>query len=182
MIDEDKLNKTLLYINSSNSVFTGPNFEFRHNLIEPIKNALYIKLMRSEVFLNPTTHINDNEIEDGDPIYISIQNHNRMVVNVGGASDGKQFKCFEYIILNFTEKYGTNSPPNKVVSFKTEYTSPGCHANDVNVVVFNPVEPALAGFNIELRDKNNNIIPRTSISKLAMTICIYHSRRKTTQF
>lgn len=179
MIDEDKLNKTILYINSTNGSFiSNNNFEFTYKIIEPIKNALYMKLMRSEVFLNPKIEINGNSIEDGDPIYVGVENYNRIAVNVAG----NNVKCFEYILLNLSEKFGANDIPNKVVSFKTEYTSPGCHEKDVNIVVLNPVEPTLAQFRITLYDKNNNVIPKTAISKFAMTVCIYHSRRKTTQF
>lgn len=179
MIDEDKLSKTVLYISSSNGTFINSNnFEFYYDLVEPIKNALYIKLMRTEVFLNPDSSINGNVIQDGDPIYVGVKNYNRMAINVAG----NNVKCFEYILLNITERFGPNPTPNKIVSFKTEYTSPGCHANDVNIVALNPVEPIIAKFEIQLYDKNFQIIPKASISKFAMTACIYHSRKKTTQF
>ena len=180
MIDEDKLNKTVIYINSLNSKFlNNTNFEFTYNIIEPIRNALYIKIMRSEVFLNPTNQINSNTIEDGDPIYISIKNHDRMCITI---KDIDNVKCFEYILLNISEKFGINTTPNKVISFKTEYTSPGCHANDVNIITLNPVMPLLSKFEIILYDKNFNIIPKTDIAKFGMTLCIYHSRRKSTQY
>lgn len=179
MNNEDKLNKTVLYISSDNASFiSNTDFEFNYDLVEPIKNVLYIKLMRTEVFLNPSNSINGNTIQDGDPIFVSIKNHNRMAINI----KGNNVKCFEYILLNITEKFGNTNTPTKVVSFKTEYTSPGCHANDVNIVTLNPVEPILAKFEFQLYDKNYNIIPKSAISKFAMTMCIYHSRRKTTQF
>jgi hypothetical protein len=180
MIDEDKLNKTVTYISSANTsnIFQSVNFEFNHRFVEPIKNALYIKIMRTEVFLNPKNHINGNDVVDGDPIFVVIDNYHRMTINI----DGNNVKCFEYVLLNLSEKFGGNDVPNKVVSFKTEYTSPGCHANDVNIITLNPVEPTLAQFNIHLYDKNFNIIPKTAISKFAMTICVYHSRKKTTQY
>lgn len=179
MLDEDKLNKTVIYISSANGTFpNNNNYEFYYNLVEPIKNVLYIKIMRTEVFLNPSTSINGNVIQDGDPIFVGLKNYNRMAVNVGG----NNVKCFEYILLNITEKFGASATPDKIVSFKTEYTSPGCHANDVNIVALNPVEPVIAKFEVQLFDKNNNIIPKSCISKFAMTMCIYHSRKKTTQF
>lgn len=179
MFDEDKLNKTVVYISSANGTFvSNTNFEFNYDLIEPIKNVLYLKLMRTEIFLNPSGSINGKTIQDGDPIYVVVKNHNRIFVNVKGYN----VKCFEYILMNITERFGANPTPDKIVSFKTEYTSPGCHANDVNIVNLNPVEPVISKFEIQLYDKDFNIIPLSAIHKFGMTMCIYHSRRKTTQF
>ena len=40
----------------------------------------------------------------------------------------------------------------------------------------------IAGFNIQLYDKTGTIISKDSLSKFTMIVCVYHKRRKVTQF
>lgn len=178
-MNEDILNKTVIYMNTSNvNFYKNDAYDFYYDLLEPIKDAVYIKLMRSEVFLNPTKTINDKTIEDGDPVFIDLRDYNRISTNLGG----NNIKCTDMILLNISEKFGSNDTPDKQIAFKSDYTSMSCNPNDTNMIVLNPVEPNFKRFNIQLYDKSGQIISKTSISKFTMIVCVYHKRRKATQF
>ena len=177
--NEDILDKTLIYIDSSNSSFIGSTgFEFNFDLSDPIKNALYVMNVRSEIILNPTDTINGNVIQDGDPIFIQFRDYYRLVSNI----NGKNVKCFDYISLNLTDKFGSGSIPNKDIIFKSENTSTNCCQNDINTYVINPIEPNFKRIDIHLYDKYYNIIPRQNIKKFTMIVCVYYNRKKITQF
>jgi hypothetical protein len=178
-MNEDILNRTVIYMNSSNINFYNNNtYDMYYELIEPIKDAIYIKLMRTEVILNPHATINGLHIEDGDVIFVDLKEYNRVIANLNGLN----MRCTDYILLNLSEKFGDKNPPNANISFKSEYSSMSCNPNDTNMIVLNPVEPSFRRFNIQLYDKTGKIISRPSISKFTMVVCIYHKRRKTTQF
>lgn len=182
-MNEDILNRTVIYMNSSNiNFYNNDTYDMYYELIEPIKDAIYIKLMRTEIILNPheTKTINGLHIEDGDVIFVDLKEYNRVVANLNGLN----MRCSDYILLNLSEKFGDKGPPNANISFKSEYSSMSCNANDTNMIVLNPVEPSFRRFNIQLYDRQGKIISKSasSISKFTMIVCIYHKRRKTTQF
>lgn len=174
-MNEEILDKRLIHISSSNCEFLGNNFAMYYNLQESVKNVIYIKVMKCEVVLNPSNAINGIEIQDGDSIFVDLKKYNRLYTNI----NGKNVKCFEQITLNISEKFGT-TVPNKLVSFKTEYTTTGCTINDTNTFVLDPMEPNLKRIDVELYDKNYNIIPKSSIKSLVLLLCIYSCRKKVT--
>jgi hypothetical protein len=162
--------------------------------------------MKCEVVLNPFVKLNNLDIQDSDPVFVNVKGYNRLYANVfvganpdppritdptkpkesyvikNSVDDGKNVKCFEQITLNLSEKFGSSNPPNKLISFKTEYTSTGCSINDTNVVVLDPIEPNLRRFDVQLYDKNYNIIPRSDINVFSMILCIYSRRKKATMY
>jgi hypothetical protein len=169
------LDKRVVYINSSNATFVDQNnFDFFYNLLEPIRDVVYIKLMKAEVILNPSLPMNGKPVEDSDPIFINLKNYNRLFVNVAS----KNISCFEYISLNMIEKYGYSTVPNKFLSFKNEYTATGCTINDTNTFVVNPIDATLNRFDIQLYDKEYVIIPKNSIKAFIMVLCIYSQKKK----
>ncbi len=169
------LDKRIVYINSSNATFIGTtNFEFFYDLLEPIRDVVYVKIMKAEVIVNPAQQLNGRSIEDCDPIFIDLKNYNRLFVNVGE----QNIKCFEYIPLNITGRYGYNSVPNKFLPFSTEYTTTGCTANDTNTFVVNPIDATLKRFDVQLYDKNYVVIPKNSIKSFTMVLCIYSQKKK----
>lgn len=176
---EEILDKTLIYINSDNATFTNQTgFEINFDLTEPIKNALYMMNVKSEIVLNPTQTINGKSIEDGDPIFIRVKDYYRLMTNIGG----NNIKCFDYININLTDKFGADAIPNKDIMFKSDNTSTKCCVNDINTYVINPVDPNFKRIDVHLYDKDYNLIPRSNIKKFSMVVCIYHSRKKLTQY
>jgi len=180
MANENILDKKLVYINSINvpadNFIGGTNFDFFYNLEDAVRGAVYIKLLKAEVSLNPGVNINGVAVADGDPIYVSLKKYNRMSVSILG----KLLKCFEVITLNIYEKYGTGSLPGKEVPFKTEYTGIGCNPLDTNTFILDPIEPNLKRIDVQLYDKNYNLIPKSLIKYFTLTLCIYSTRKKIT--
>lgn len=172
----DILDKRIIYINSSNCKFLDNTFTFYYDLLEPIRNVVYIKLMKAEIIANPSLSINGVAIQDGDPVFIDLNSYDRMFTNI----IGNNAKCFDCITFNITDKYGANSVPNKLTSFKIEYNSTGCSINDTNTFVLDPVEPNLRLFNITLYDKKFKVVPKTDINVFNMILCVYSSRKKVT--
>lgn len=181
-MNTDILDKTIVYINSSNvhtsNFKSDGNFNFNFDLIEPIRNAVYIMTSKIEILLNPTQTLNGLSIEDGDPIYIRVKDYERIHTNI----QGNNIKCFDQVTLNLSDKFQGGAIPNNNILFRSEYGSTVCHINDVNTFVLNPVDPNLKRFDIQLYDKNFTMIPRTNIRKLVVILCVYHSRKKSTQF
>lgn len=174
-MNEIILDKHIVHFNSSNCVFLGNTFTMYYDLQEPIRDAMYIKILKCEVVLNPSSTINGLPIGDTDPIFIDMKKYNRLYTSVNGR------KCFEQITLNITEKFGT-SVPNQYISFKTEYNSTGCSVNDTNTFVIDPVEPNLRRFDLELYDKNYKIIPKSEIKALTLILCVYSNKKKVTMY
>ncbi len=178
-MNTDILDKTIVYINSSNAnYYNNTDFNINFSMAEPIKNAVYVMISKIELLLNPTLTINGLSIEDGDPIFVAVKNYERIHTNIGG----NNVKCFDQVTLNLSDKFGGNAIPNQNILFRSEYGSTVCDINDINTYVLNPVDPNLKRFDIQLYDKNYKIIPKSNIKKFIMVLCIYHSRKKLTQF
>lgn len=178
MNEKDVLDKTLIYIDSTNSTFVGTNdFDINFDLSEPIKNVVRIMKVQTQIILNPSQTINGNNVQDGDPIFIQMKDYYRVVSNVAG----NNVKCFDYITLDLSDKFGTNIP-NTNVMFKSDKISTNSCDGDINTYVINPVEPNMKRLDIRLFDKNYNIIPRQNIQRFSMTLCVFHNRKKITQF
>lgn len=188
-MSDEILDKKLVYVSSKNSTFFDNSvnsvFDFYYNMQESIRNVVYIKIMKCEVVLNPHPDFydyntgNEKKIQDTDPIFVNVKGYNRLYANIDA---GKNIKCFEQITLNMSEKFGkdAHNPPNSDFSFKTEYTSTGCSINDINTIVLDPVEPNLTRFDVQLYDKNYNIIAKDKITVFNMILCIYSKRKKST--
>lgn len=186
-MNENVLEKRIVYINSSNCKYIdATKASFFYNLLDPIRDAVYIKIMKAEVIVNPSNNINNVKIEDGDPIFVNMNNYNRLYASVRDDmskdpdNDSKNVKCFECISLNITDKYGGGTVPTKLVSFKTEYTATGCSINDTNTYILDPVEPNLKRLDITLYDKKYNLINKADINVFNMILCIYSNKKKIT--
>ena len=172
--EKTDLNKHIVYLNSSNTIFNNNLlFDCYFDLTEPIRDAVFIKLLKTELVLNPTNNINGNVVNDTDPIFVVFKQYHRVSSSIIVNGSYQQIKCFEVIPLNFG-----HNPPNSFLTFKQEYTSTGCNINDINTHVLNPVEQNLKRFDIQLYDKNYNIIPKSSIKNFNMSLCIYSNKRK----
>lgn len=175
------LDKTIIYIDNANAIWNSTTVEnFYIDILEPIKNAMYISIIKSNIILNPLATLNGNAISDGDPIYINLNEYHRISTNINNSIVG----YFEQIPLNLTEKYqliyiqGANNIPYEY-SFTNNYVT-SANINDSHMFVLNPVEPNLKRFNIQLYDKQNKIINRSDITRFNMTICVYYNRKKIT--
>jgi hypothetical protein len=190
-IDIHTLDKTIVYLNSDTVTFNTNNFDISFDLAEPIKNVVYIKIMKVDILIDVAPM--SSTIKDGDPIFLNLRNYNNRIlsktkvskevidgelVHIGG---GDTIKCFEMIVLNFIEKIGY-IPLSNTYYFKTEYTATGCNTTDTNVIVLNPIEAIIKRFDLQIYDKFNNIILKNCILKCSITLCIYHSKKNLNNF
>jgi len=182
-MDDCILDKKIINIDSAASLWTSTStMDFYVDIQEPLKNALYITILKSSILLNPRNKLNTLDIIDGDNIYVNMNDYARITTKTNN-NNNSVVTYFEQINLNLTEKYqlyyiqGGNIP--LVYSFTNNYITTA-NLTDSHMFVLNPAEPNLKRFNIKLYDKNNNILLRSEISRFSMTICVYYNRRKTT--
>src|SRR5210317_2663647 len=93
--------KRIIYISSDNSNFISDSkFNIVFDLAETMKDVAYIKVMRSEITINvtgiDTTLINDINIRDSDPVFITLNDYNRISTRVGDNT----IKFFDLININ----------------------------------------------------------------------------------
>lgn len=177
--DDKNIDKTLIFINTSNvSYNSSTHQDFTVELIEDIKDVLYIKLIKSEIIINPTATINTVAISDTDPIYISLNDYKRYMTTINGNS----YHYFDLININITEKFGSVSPPNSNISFKNDSLSNACFNTDTTIYDLKTIEPKLTKLHITLRDKNNNLILKNDIKQFNMILCIYYDNKKNTMY
>lgn len=182
---EDTLDRTLIYINSSNATFMSNDLcMFYVNMIEILKDVLYIKILRSEVIINPSKTLNGNVINDTDPIFVNMNDYKRILTTikktVGNDDNFNNCKFFDQINLNISERFCGRAIPDANISFRNE-SSTSFNISDPYMLIMNPNENLLNKLQISLYDKNNELIKRSDIIKFNMTVCIYHRRKKTSQ-
>lgn len=186
-IDIQTLDKTIVYLNSDTVTFNTDNFDISFDLPEPIKNVVYIKIMKVDIILdmanvNASIITDRDEILEGDPLFINLRNLNNRIITK--SKDGDIIKSFELINLNFKEKYNTSVSTGTQGKwyFKTEYTATGCNITDTNVLVLNPIKPNINRFDIQIYNKYNKVMSKNAIIKCTLTMCIYHSRKNLNNF
>ena len=197
MSDEIILDKTIIYLDSLNGVYENVNqYDFYIDIQEPIKNAMYIKILDTNLNLSVYADtinygiINGTQVNDLDPIYIGLNNYHRVTTKIDNNVDVAKF--FDVIVIDkskyisqFLQAHSGNAEvPLNYSSVKDE-SSNGFDVSDPNVYVLNPMEPNLKRFKIRLVDLKNNIITRnistsSNIHRFTMKICVYSSRKKIT--
>lgn len=200
-IEDIVLDKYIINIDSDLATYDNTLFyDFYVDIQEPIKNAMFIKILDNNALLdihsitNPNNAglINNTQIEDLDSIYIELNGYDRVQANI---SSTDIIKCFDIITLDRSknlEGYYQASSSGTVIartnnSSVKDYNSNGFDINDPNVFVLNPMEANLKRFNIRLLDKTNNVIdrggsPEKNLKRFTMKLCIYYSRKKFTMY
>jgi len=200
MQDQNILDKTILQFNNNSAFFyNDEKNDFYIDIGEPIKNVTHIKILKSSVRLNLTT-INSNVVIDNDPVYITLNDYNRItsfnkyikvdVINSSNITSNyitDIFKSFEVINLNITSKYliMANSQISTLINlngllFENIYTSTSSSLNDTNVHTIIPYEPSLKRFNIKIYDKYYNLINKKDIQNFDMLVCVFSNNKKAT--
>lgn len=172
MDDTTIYEKTLIYIDSNNCVYNGNVCDFYVDIVEPLKNVAFIKIMKSVAIIKPKQQLGGQVIQDHDPIYIKMNDYNRITSVVNGNPN----KYFDMITINLTDVY---SMINEVLLAVTEvaFTSKNSHTdfdiNDSSIFTVSPPQDSLKRFSIQLYDKNNKIITKSEVLTFKMTLCVY---------
>jgi hypothetical protein len=163
-MSENNLDKTLIYINNTNSTFLKGSYITK--FLNPIKDVLFIKVLKADIKIanDSAKTINTKSIKEGDNIYLELNDYSRLTINFPDNS----ISFFEYIQIG-----------NENKMYKNEYSCMSCNYNDVNTYNFNPVESNLSRLELRLYDKEGVLIKnREEIEHLSLTLCIYSNQRK----
>jgi len=181
-MNDNDYEKKIIYINSENSAFlSNTGYVSLFDLYETIKDVMYIKLLKSEVVIEVdginNTRINGDVMNDGDPIFVNVNDYNRIMTRIGDNT----LKYFDVININMSEKFGSSVPSTTNISFKNNSATHtfGPYNSDTHILLS---DNNISKFNISLYDKNNNIVQRSDIKSFNMVLCLYYLRKKCSQF
>uniref|UniRef100_A0A6C0IAW5 Uncharacterized protein n=1 Tax=viral metagenome TaxID=1070528 RepID=A0A6C0IAW5_9ZZZZ len=182
-----KYDKIILNLNSSNCLmFNAAETNFYINLVEPIKNVIYIKILKSSIV--STTSIKNTPLsyEKYDPIYITLNDYDRsnsyikgtQVITSNFVIDGVAntstttntiFDCAKYFDL-IPYSYAENSD--------ISYSQTSSDWTDPSVYVLNPPEQILRRLNIQFRDKFFKLFNTSILTHFNLSICIYFIKNR----
>jgi hypothetical protein len=192
MQQQDILDKKILQLtNGGAKYYSDTKSDFYIDILEPIKNVTHVKILKSSIRLNLTS-LNGTTVVDNDPIYVSINDYNRIatinnkIVNTSNYITDV-FNSFEVINLNVTSKYLimantqiSNFLQINGILFENIYTSTSSDFNDTSVYNVIPHDPSLLRFNIKLYDKYYNLINKDDIISFEILICVFSNNKKVT--
>ena len=163
-----KYDKVIVNLNNHNCLTINPNeTSFHVNLVEPIKNIVYLKILKASI-ITTTAIKNNNQLLyiKYDPIYISINDYERSqsYLNTNGVFD--IVKYFDFIPYS-TDTFSDIS--NSHVSF--DWT-------DSSVYILNPPEPNLKRLNIVFRDKYFKTFNTSILTHFNLSICLYYVKNR----
>jgi len=184
---EGELDKTLVHIDSSSVDFQpGGKYAFSINLLEPLRDVVYIMILKTEITLKKDIGGNTdgkymmNDIDlanltdtDSVPIHIHLNNYTRYSSVVSNDGEKHVAKYFEHIPV----KISSLDTSRDVSTFGNQLFAT-FHRNNQNVYTLNPIELNLQKLNFELRDKHDIPIDKKNISQFSMTLCMYQNCKR----
>jgi hypothetical protein len=184
---ESELDKTLIHIDSSVVDFQpGTKYVFSINLLEPLRDVVYIMILKTEITLKKSNDdvqvekykINDTNLADlatdSVPIHIHLNNYTRYSSVVANTNGEKHVaKYFEHIPV----KIGSLDSSRNITTYGNQLFAT-FHKNNQNVYALNPIELNLQKLNFELRDMYDIPIHRDNIAQFSMTLCMYQNCKR----
>lgn len=173
-----KYDKIILSIDAKSCLSNKPDkSSYYLDLLEPLKNVVYIKILNAKIMHNGFIVTLYNYVRY-DPIYISINDYNRSKaylkkIDIISANTSNilldSVKYFDSVY------YGSDGAGD--VSL-ISYTQSSFDWSDPTVYILNPPEPNLRRLNIEIKDKTFNLFNTTTITNFNITICIYFMKNR----
>lgn len=164
-----KYDKIVINLNNHDCLTTdATKTSFFVNLVGPIKNVVYIKILRASI-ASPSNNPMKNaplSYEKYEPIYITLNDYHRSISyikNNGTYDYVNYFDMIPYADTHYSDiSYGQTS---------FDWTDP-------SVYVLNPPEQILKRFNIEFRDKTFNLFNTTVLTHFNLSICVYYIKNR----
>ena len=163
-----KYDKIVINLNSTNCLeFTSGLTNYYINLVEPLKNVIYIKMIRASVKTNSSTFASSplNYIKN-DPIYISINDYDRSLSYIKSTQQNNtvfnSINYFDLIQFNDTNNHSEIS-----------YTQASFDWSDPSVYILNPPEQNLKRFNIQIKNKAFELFSTSDLINFNLSICVY---------
>ena len=167
----------IILIDSSNVFYTNNDtskFDFHINFHESLKDVYKIKILYDAVSFTTDT-LRDNTV-NLDIIYVDLNSYDRIISYIIDPNTNAQnyLSYFDSIMID-KNKVKLNTGFNDTTMF-----------NDFNEnegdFYLNPVASQFNRINIQLRNKNNEIITKQLINRFVMKLCIYYYTKKISQF
>jgi len=178
-----KYDKIIINLNSSNCLFNPINenkADYYINLVDPLKNIIYIKILKASVSTANT--ISNLKYNKFDPIYIAINDYDRSLSYIKNTQITTTSNY--YIGPTLTNVYTSNIVFNSVNYFDLipysltnhsdiSYNQSSFDWSDPSVYILNPPEQNLKRFNIQIKDKNFNFFENSILIDFNLSICVY---------
>jgi hypothetical protein len=176
-----KYDKVVINLNSSNCLVNDPSAtNYYINLVEPLRNVIYVKMLKASVLTNNTI-VPLLSYNKYDPIYISVNDYDRSVSYIKST----QVLNSNYVLNSVpkvlstsnvvfdTAKYFDIIPYSKETFSEISYSQASFDWTDPSVYILNPPEPNLRRLNIEIRDKSFNLFNTSVLTDFNLSICAY---------
>jgi hypothetical protein len=163
----------IILIDTINVIYNGSsnNYSFHIDLAEHLKDVYKIKILFDATSILTTNLTNPSLITNLDTIYINCNDYDRVRTTIG---NNNNLSYFDSIMIDL------NKIKNNTGVFETTmYNDFNEHEGDYYL---NPVVSQLKRIDIQLLDKNNNIITKDLIKRFVMKLCIYYNKKKISQF
>ena len=164
----------IIIIDTENVFYNKGNtiFDFYIILSESLRDVYKIKILYDAVSFS-TDKLKDYTT-NLDNIYINLNSYDRVRTSLIVNDNIKYLNYFDSIMID-KNKVKTNIGFNDTTMFNDFNENEGDY-------YLNPIASQFKRIDIQLKDKNDNIITNTLINRFVMKICIYYNTKKISQF
>jgi hypothetical protein len=166
----------IILIDSSNVFYNKSinNFDFHIMFHEPLKDVYKIKILYDAVSF--TTETLKNNTINLDNIYVNLNNYDRIIsYTIDPTTKAQNYLSYFDSIMIDKNKVKLNTGFNDTTMFNDFNENEGDY-------YLKPISSQFNRINIELRNKNNEIITKDLINRFVMKLCIYYYTKKISQF
>jgi hypothetical protein len=184
-----KYDKIVINLNSDNCLYINNNkTNYYINLVEPLKNVIYIKILKASVTTDSAIINNSLNYKKNDPIYIAINDYDRSLSYIKSiqttitsnyyigstltnvVENKEVFDSVNYFdLIQFNDDIKSNSHNHSEIS----YTQTSFDWSDPSVYILNPPEQSLKRFNIQIKDKTFQLFSTSILLNFNISICVY---------
>lgn len=172
----DVIEYKIILVDTNNVNFNKANpnkYDFFVDILEPIRDVYKIKILYDAVSI-PTTNLTTNvkNIKNLDTIYIDLNGYSRIKTTLINKTTNisTDLSFFDSITIDLNKIKGTAGV--------TETTM----FNDFNTneadYILNPIASQFNKINIQLKDKNNDLLDTDYATRFFMKLCIYYKTKK----
>jgi hypothetical protein len=183
-----KYDKVVINLNNHNCLQINPAEScFYVNLVEPIKNIIYIKILKASITSTVAMKNNTSLLYiKNDPIHIAINDYDRSVSYLKSV----QVSTSNYLLNDVptvlttskdvfdTVKYFDIIPYSDTTSSEISNGNVSFDWTDSSVYILNPPEPNLRRLNIDFRDKVFKPFSTSILTHFNISLCIYYIKNR----
>lgn len=173
----DIINYKIILIDTDNVLYNGNsnNYDFHIRLNDNIRDVYKIKLLYDAVSFPTANLTNPSKTTNLDNIYINLNDYDRLksaiIINNNSITPNKYF---DSIMIDFNKIKSVSG-----VNYTTMYNDFNENEGDF---FLQPIESNFNRLNIQLLNKNNEVISKDYITRFVMKLCIYYNTKKISQF